>query len=173
MKKKTTKKENRIANLESLRKDSQKVMEEFIKSRQDALSSIFNSIDLSSITAISANAQNAINAVAASMEHARKTIEMIKNEQNSKTLFIAPPLSHETRMEITLNKIYKKLDKDSGGDKIIKDIKRKIAHCKFCGAPVMRVEDLSHLIKADMKCVNKNCGKIIEIPDDLIFKDQE
>ena len=167
MKNKTTKKENRTANLEYLRKESQKAMEQFIKSRR-SLGSIFNSIDLRSITAISNSAQNAINAVAASMEHAKKTIEIIKNEQNNKTLFIAPPLSRESRMEIILNKIYDKLDKNLGGDKMNKEIKDKVAYCKFCGAIVMRVEELSYFTKGTIKCAK--CEKMLRIPEGLDFK---
>ena len=170
MKRKTTKKENRTANLESLRKESQKVMKEFIKSRQDALSSIFNSIDLSSITAISANAQNAINAVAASMEQAKKTIEMINNEKKGMSLTV-PLLSHETRTEIILHKIYDTLDKNLGGDKINKEIKNKIAYCRFCGTIIMRVEELSYFTKATIKCAK--CEKVLRIPQDLNFKEPE
>ncbi len=80
-----------------------------------------------------------------------------------------PPL--EKRVDCLMRKLFEEmLDKYFSNDKIKSEIRKKIAHCRFCGTPVMHVEDLSHFIKATIKCTNPNCKKIIRIPQDLTFE---
>ena len=84
-------------------------------------------------------------------------------------IFYAPPLSPQTEIADELKKINKKLDKSFESTKLNSEVKNKAGNCRFCGRLIMRAEEISHFIKATIKC--QNCDRIVKIPDDLTFND--
>jgi hypothetical protein len=94
-------------------------------------------------------------------------------EKESKNFIIDTPLSLESKINLIIDKsLNEKFDKHFNSDKRKLEIKEKIAYCRFCGAIVMKIKDMSHFIMADMKCKNPKCQKIIRIPEDLNFRDK-
>lgn len=115
--------------------------------------------------------------------HFYDNIETIVNPKSDITYI--PPASNRNLMEIRSemasfsqkleNKIEEKfieigktIDKKSNSSKI-KLVNDKNAHCKFCGYLLMRVQHMLYFGSASMKC--PKCGKIVQIPEQLNFKE--
>ena len=142
---------------------------EFFKMRDTVIKNFTEQIE--PVIKFAADAGGAISAAASSAQEIGKAIEAFKKSQQEpmiipRSAFTSP----EERMEITLNKIYEKLDKDSGGAKM-EAVKDKIADCRFCNKMVMKVVDFSYFLKGSMKCIH--CDQVLKIPQDLNFTDAE
>lgn len=74
----------------------------------------------------------------------------------------------EAKIDRKLDTIEKAIDKNTGSYKIVSD---KNAYCQFCGYQLMRVQFMIYFGKATMKC--PNCKKVVQIPQQLNFKEIE
>ncbi len=158
--------------LEGRAKELEKAMQpqvaEFFKMRDAVIKNFAEQFE--PMMKFATDAHETISAVASSAPEIEKSIEDFKKSQQEPIIIPRYVVSPKSRIEITLNKIYEKLDKDSGGAKI-ESVKDKIAYCRFCSKVVMKVVDFSYFVKGSIKCIG--CNKVLRIPEDLNFKDTE
>lgn len=162
--------------LEKRAKELEKAMQpqvaDFFKMRDTVIKNFAEQAkQIEPVIKFAADAHDAISAAASSATEISKVFEAFKKSRQEPMIIPRSALmSPESRLEITLNKIYEKLDKDSGGAKM-EAVKDKIAYCRFCSKMVMKVVDFSYFLKGTMKCIE--CDKVLRIPEDLNFKDTD
>lgn len=49
-----------------------------------------------------------------------------------------------------------------------------LIQCKFCGTILLKMENpFFNLLVGEIKCPNKNCGKLCKIPSDIIVNPEQ